>query len=212
MLCIIYTLFHRGVLGTISLQFTLKFVTKNPDLWLRFYGLVIDLVYIFSLLQMEDPCQLKTLSFRFLLCSVFGCGGFFTLLLHIWGWSSACTRAVTEAQQSLFNVNTSNCKNKITCLRHNNYNYASSSYFGGKKSEFSVCNIFYHLHLDDSAVCQPVVGRDSTINHCPLLSLTYPWRQNFSLGLQVIPAINDPQAQPWIEGISLEMAFFTWDA
>lgn len=148
-------------------------------------------MHIFSLLQMEDPCQLKTLSFRFLLCSVFGYGVFFTLLLHIWGWSSACTWAVTEAQQSY--DNSLNCKNKITGLRHNNYNYASSSYFVGKKSEFSVCNTFYHLHLDDSAVCQWVVGRDSTINHCPLLPLTYPWRQDFSIGLRVIPAINDPE-------------------
>lgn len=188
-----------------------KICHQGPDLWPRLYGLVIDLVHIFSLLQMEDPCQLKIPSFRFLLCSVFGCGFFFTLLLHIWGWSSACTWAVTEAQQS--SDNSLNCKNKITCLRHNNYNYYdSSSYFGGKKSEFSACNTFYHLHLDDSAVCQWVVGKDLTINRCPVLSLTYPWRQDFSTGLQVIPAINDPWAQPWIEGILLERAFFTWDA
>lgn len=159
---------------------------------------------------MEDPCQLKTLSFRFLLCSVFGCEGFFTLLLHIWGWSSACTWAVTGAQQNY--DKRSNCKNKSTCLRHNNYNYASSSYFGGKKSEFSVCNTFYHLHLDDRAVCQQVVGRDSTINHCPFLSLTYPWRQDLSFDLRVIPAIDGTKAQPWTEGILLEIAFFTWDA
>lgn len=49
------------------------------------------------------------------------------------------------------------------CLRPSNYSYSSSPFFGEKKCKFSVYNTFYHLHLDDSDVCQLVVGTDSII-------------------------------------------------
>lgn len=51
---------------------------------------------------------------------------------------------------------------------------ASSPFFGGKKSEFSVYNTFYHLRLDDSAVCQQVVGTDLTSKSWPRFIFDLP--------------------------------------
>lgn len=132
---------------------------------------------------MQDNVSWKLFSSSFCLMNVFG---FWFLLPCLYTFRAIHVHAHDQLPKLSSYDNPLSCKNKTTSSRPSNYSYASSPFFAGKKSEFSfiIHSITYTLMavVFASRWC----AQTQQLNHCPVLSLTYPCSQDFNTALQVI--------------------------